>query len=84
MSAGVHYDEARASFVLEGAVADDRYRLLVPKDFLDDELGANASLQAQTDWIEANLPQILAAYTARTEGGWVKAPWDRVMVEETD
>ena len=30
------------------------------------------------------LPQILAAYTARVEGGWVKAPWDRVLVEETD
>ena len=84
MSASITYDKDRNAFVLAGIAGEDNYRLLVPQDLLDDELGAEASEETRRDWIESNLASILSAYTARADGGWVKAPWNRILVEEVN
>ncbi len=59
-----------------------RYRITVPGDMLDDEIGETADEAARRAWIERNLPNILGAATARETGGFVKQPWGRVMIEE--
>lgn len=82
MSASITYSDSREAYVIAGVADEDRYRLLVPRSLLDDELGADATDDTRRGWIENNLPNILSAYTARTDGGWVKAPWNRVLVEE--
>jgi hypothetical protein len=84
MSAAFQFDDTRGAYILGGPGGDTRYRIVVPEDFVQEEAGAGADADARLEWLRANLPQILAAYTARVEGGWVKAPWDRVLVEETD
>ena len=82
MTASIRYDENRAAHVVEGAVGLDKFRLVVPRDFLDDEIGSDATADARDTWIENNLPDILSAYTARSGGGRVNAPWNRILVEE--
>ena len=65
---------------LEGL--DERYRVTVPHDLLNDEVGSDADETARRVWIEANLAGILSALTARETGGIVTEPWGRVLVEE--
>ncbi len=65
---------------LEGA--QTRYRITVPGDMLDEEVGATADEPARRAWIERNLSKILGAVTARETGGFVTQPWGRVMIEE--
>ncbi|MDF1726380.1 MAG: hypothetical protein P1U53_01405 [Sulfitobacter sp.] len=78
----MRYDADRKAHLIEGIDGAEQYRLLVPRDLLDDELGPDAPDAARDTWIKDNLPQILSAYTARSGGGWVKAPWNRILVEE--
>ncbi|MGZ9809856.1 hypothetical protein ACXN5S_05280 [Pseudoroseicyclus sp. H15] len=76
------YDAAREAHVIRGEDVGERYRIVVPDALVDSETG-----EASPDrlaWIEANLPQILQAYTAKMSGGVVHEPWGRVLVEEVD
>ena len=82
MSATIRYDADRKAHLIEGAVGTENVRLVVPDELLDDELGQYTPTDAREAWIADNLPQILSAYTAREGGGWVKAPWNRILVEE--
>ena len=84
MSGLFEFDSVRAAYVLDAPESEPRYRLVVPRDFVDDEVGDDASEEDRIVWLRDNLPNILGAYTARIEGGWVKAPWDRILVEEID
>ncbi|MBF9044883.1 hypothetical protein HKCCE4037_16185 [Rhodobacterales bacterium HKCCE4037] len=79
---GIHFDEARESYIfpLEGYEAS--YRVVVSRDFLDDEVGESATRNEREVWIKNNLAQILGAATARLTGGTVTEPWSRVLVEE--
>jgi len=63
---------------------DGNYRITVPGDMLDDECGADADNARRIAWVEVNLAGVLSAYGARTEGGYVKSPYNRVMVEDLD
>lgn len=65
---------------LDGTEA--RYRVTVPHDLLDDEVGDGADDAARRTWIEANLAHILGAVTATETGGIVREPWGRLMIEE--
>jgi hypothetical protein len=65
---------------LEGA--QSRYRITVPHDLLNDEIGRDADDAARRAWIEANLAHILGAVTATETGGIVGEPWGRLMIEE--
>ena len=78
------FDSDRDAYVIDGPADEGRFRLIVPSDFVSDEVGADASESDRLTWLRANLPQILQAYTARTGGGRVKEPWNRVLVEEVD
>lgn len=69
-------------FVLHLDGAGSRYRVTVPKAVLDDEVGEAASEDERRDWIRANMPGILGSVTARETGGFEKAPWGRMVVEE--
>ncbi|QYX56717.1 hypothetical protein K1T73_17050 [Roseovarius sp. SCSIO 43702] len=84
MSDAFEFHESRDAYVLEGPGDDSRYRIVVSRAFVDDEIGEAADDAARRAWLKANLPSILGAYTARIEGGWVKSPWDRVLVEEVE
>ncbi|MCZ7675979.1 MAG: hypothetical protein M5U35_09095 [Roseovarius sp.] len=84
MSPDFEFSSTREAYVLEGPVGDTRYRIVVPRDFVEAETGGSAPGTDHYEWLRANLPNILAAYTARIEGGWVKAPWNRVLVVEVD
>ena len=84
MSEDFEFNTTRDGYVLEGPAGDSRYRIVVPREFVEDETGGTAQDTDHHAWLRARLPQILAAYTARIEGGWVKAPWNRVLVEEVD
>ncbi len=61
---------------------DTEYRIIVPGDMLDDEIGKDADETACREWIEANLAHILGAATARETGGIVTEPWGRLLIEE--
>lgn len=84
MTDAPEFNKSRNAWVLEGPGGDTRYRLVIPRDFIEEELGKDVGDNDQLAWLHANLPQILAAYTARIEGGWVKSPWDRILVEEVE
>ncbi|RKF12976.1 hypothetical protein D6850_15855 [Roseovarius spongiae] len=84
MSDPFEYHESRDAYVLEGPSGDDRYRIVIARGFVNEELGEEADAAARRAWLTRNLPHILGAYTARIEGGWVKEPWDRVLVEEVE
>jgi hypothetical protein len=84
MSEEFEFDASRDAYVLQRPSGDHRFRLVVPRDFVDDEVGGAATEADRLNWLRGNLAQILAAYTARIDGGWVKAPWNRVLVEEVD
>ncbi|MDT0683630.1 hypothetical protein RM543_13120 [Roseicyclus sp. F158] len=71
------------AFALRLDGLDNRYRAIVPADFLDDELGEAATDGERVLWIRDNLAHILGAVTARETGGTVREPWGRVFVEET-
>jgi len=83
MSEDFEFNSGRDAYILEGPSGDTRYRLVVPRDFVAAETGGADGADHHA-WLRANLAQILGAYTARIEGGWVKAPWNRVLVEEVD
>ena len=59
-----------------------RYRVTVPRELLDDEVGDGTDDAARRAWIEANLAHILGAVTATETGGIVGEPWGRLMIEE--
>jgi hypothetical protein len=65
---------------LDGTEA--RYRVTVPRELLDDEVGDAADDATRRAWIEANLAHILGAVTATETGGMVGEPWGRLMIEE--
>ena len=58
------------------------YRLILPRDMLDAECGAAAGEEARRAWVSANLSGIMTAISAREGGGWIKAPFDSILVEE--
>ena len=78
------FSRDRDAYVIDGPSDEGSFRLIVPNEFVNDEVGSDASEADRLDWLRANLPQILQAYTARTGGGRVKEPWNRVLVEEVD
>ena len=63
---------------------EGRYRVTVPREMLDDEVGDSASDEQRRAWIRANLANILGSATARVTGGFAKQPWGRIIVEELD
>ena len=69
-------------FVLHLDGVDRRYRVTVPRQVLDDEVGETASEADRRAWIHGNLDGVLGAVTARETGGFAKEPWSRLMVEE--
>ncbi|SHJ11484.1 hypothetical protein [Wenxinia saemankumensis] len=75
-------ESAGRDYVLTLGSPDRSYRVTVPGDFLDDETGPASTDAERRSWIEANLPGILSALTARETGGMVREPWGRVVVEE--
>ena len=70
------------SFELDEVIDGQRVRIVVPRALTDDELGGTPDDAARRAWIEAQLPEILGAATARLQGGWVKEPWGRLLIEE--
>ena len=69
-------------FVLTLDGSDRRYRVVIPRELLDDEAGDDTDEAARRTWIAAHLPGVMSALTARETGGVVQEPWGRVMVEE--
>jgi hypothetical protein len=69
-------------YILRLDGAGTRYRVTVPHDLLDDEVGHGTDDDARRTWIEANLAHILGAVTATETGGMVGEPWGRLLVEE--
>mgnify|MGYP000034625376 CR=1 FL=1 len=84
MSEEFEFNNGRDAYLLEGPAGDARYRIVVPREFVEDEISGDTAETDHHAWLRAHLAQILAAYTARIEGGWVKTPWNRVLVEEVD
>ncbi|NDV00847.1 hypothetical protein [Pseudoroseicyclus tamaricis] len=78
----VIYDAAREAHVIRGEDVGERYRIVIPDALIDAEAGEPVG--DRLAWIEAHLPQILQAYTAKMNGGFVHEPWGRVLVEEVD
>ena len=69
-------------YILHLDGAESRYRVTVPRELLDDELGGAADEDARRTWIAANLSHILGVVTATETGGMVREPWGRLMIEE--
>ena len=84
MDEAFRYSNTRRAYVLSGVNVDQKYRVVIPVEFADDEIGGTPTEDQRLDWLRANLPEILQAYTARISGGRVKDPWGRVIVEEID
>lgn len=84
MSEEFIYSSSREAYVFEGPGTEGRFRVVVPKEMVDQEAGHHLSEDERLTWLRDHLPQILQAYTARVGGGRVKEPWDRVLVEELD
>jgi len=78
----LHFDAAGGGFSVTVNEADTLHRVTIPRAFLDDEVGPDATHDARIDWIDANFANILQAITARQSGGIVQAPWGRLLVEE--
>lgn len=76
------YDADREAYVMTLQDADEKHRISVPLEFVQDEIGDAATEADRLAWINANMAQILETRTARKSGGIVKAPWGRVLVEE--
>ncbi|QFT59667.1 hypothetical protein FIU94_12605 [Sulfitobacter sp. THAF37] len=70
--------------VLMMQVDGRQYRLTAPEDMLNDECGIDADEATRTAWVREHLPGIVSAIGAREDGGWLKAPYNRIMVEEID
>ena len=58
------------------------YRLVLPREMLDDECGDDASEDTRRDWTRDNLAGVMSAIASRDGGGWIKAPFDSILVEE--
>ena len=84
MSDPFHFNPDRQAYVLDGTKGDRLYRIVLSREFVDAEAGENITEEERLAWLHAHLPQILSAYSANTEGGWVKEPWNRILVEEID
>lgn len=80
----ITYDESREAWLVTGDDFDDTYLIAVPRDFVEDETGGPVTTKAGEAWVREHLAYILQAYLARAEGGWVKEPWNRVLVEVMD
>ncbi|APX88388.1 hypothetical protein BV394_00440 [Brevirhabdus pacifica] len=84
MSNVFRFESERGAYILSGPEGDDGFRIVVPADMVEDEAGAGLTEGQRLEWLHANLAGILSAYTARTRGGHVKEPWNRVLVEEIE
>ena len=82
MSENEPVEKRGEDFVLHLEGADRRYRVTVPREVLDEEVGAAADEAERRNWIRANMPGILGAVTARETGGFAKEPWSSMLVEE--
>jgi hypothetical protein len=69
-------------YILRLDGAQSRYRVTVPRELLDNEVGGGSDETARRAWIETNLAHILGAVTATETGGMVGEPWGRLMIEE--
>ena len=58
------------------------YRFVLSAEMLDDECGDEASEQDRVSWVQEHMAGILSTLTARRGGGFVTAPYGRVLVEE--
>lgn len=70
--------------VLMLQVDGQQFRLVAPQELLDDECGDGADEAARTAWVKKHMPGIMSAIGARHDGGWLKAPYNRILVEEID
>ena len=74
-------DEGREIY-FTGSEFDRKYRFTLSREMLDDECGDTASEADRKAWVEAHMPGVISALKARTEGGRVTPPYNRVLVEE--
>ncbi len=59
------------------------HKVIIPRELLDDEVGDSSSVADRKMWIESNIEIIMDAVTAKTEGGTVRRPFDRIVVKDT-
>ncbi len=63
---------------------DGAVRLVLSREFLDDEAGDTADEARRRSWADDHLSSIIGAYLARVSGGVVQEPYGRITVEELD
>ncbi|MGR3755885.1 MAG: hypothetical protein ACU0AT_01475 [Tranquillimonas sp.] len=84
MNHPVEYHAERNAYVIEGPDGEHGFRIVVPVELIEDEVGRPLDAAGREEWVHAHLPQILQAYTAREGGGFLQEPWGRVLVEEVE
>jgi len=73
-----HADGRGLKFSVKGFGEEDI--VLIPGDLLDDEVGDGSTDAERQSWVEANLDEIVGAYEAKAKGGFVRKPFDRILV----
>ncbi len=61
-----------------------KFRIVMSRELLDDECGDAATEAERHAWVNTHMPGILDAMIARTDGGTIEPPYNRVFVEELD
>jgi hypothetical protein len=69
----VGQDKRSLSFV--HARASSTYRVTLSKEFLDDNVGDSASIDARKEYVLAHATDILAAVRSKIDGGFAREPF---------
>jgi hypothetical protein len=68
-------------FLVDGQGHSGSHKVIVPRDMLDDEVGDSSTLDQRKAWVEENIEEVMRAYRARTDGGFLNARFNRITVE---
>ena len=77
-------EPGRDAYVVAVSSDGTECRALVPEELISDELrlASRPSHEQSYRWIAANEAQVREAIKAKLVGGYVKAPFDRIVLRE--
>ena len=65
--------------LVEVAADGETFLGLLPQELVDDAIGANSTAQQRLDWAVKCSAEIKTAVIAKHKGGFIRAPFDRVL-----
>ncbi|MFT7595053.1 MAG: hypothetical protein ACI8R4_002379 [Paracoccaceae bacterium] len=69
-------------FTIQGNKQNKTYEVIVSEEFLSDELSDGRSAEESLKWMQENEHQLTDAGHKIVDGGFIQAPFDRVVVKE--